>query len=365
MIALSFRFPHHGAYSSYHRLLAYLSPPDRAVDATLPRFVYSRYLNPRGLTQRYWLQHAERKAWRLAGQEEHDWLHYLYPEHGYFRGAELRTGRTKIAVSGHLPQSVVEQGIDRLDGFFAALRMAEAVIVMSPDSVDFYRSLAPSASVVFIPHGVDTHYFSPAGRYPSDGRRRLLTVGNMLRDFETLAAVINTAAERDLAWTFTVIANRDRLQGLAGRLSPAGRQLFQPLYGIPDDALLQVYRTSDLLFLPLLDATANNALIEAMACGLPILVTDLASVRGYAADSVRYLATRDRNEICNALEAMVMSEGTLRTLAEAGRARATENLAWEVVAVAQRAFLRSVTAGVMRGNSNATYFPPTGSEGAP
>ena len=37
----------------------------------------------------------------------------------------------------------------------------------------------------------------------------------------------------------------------------------------------------DLLFMPLKDATANNAVLEGIACGLPVLTTDLVSTREY------------------------------------------------------------------------------------
>ena len=46
-----------------------------------------------------------------------------------------------------------------------------------------------------------------------------------------------------------------------------------------------LYQGADLLLLPLIDATANNTLLEGLACGLPVLASDLTGVRDYAPDS--------------------------------------------------------------------------------
>jgi glycosyltransferase involved in cell wall biosynthesis len=52
--------------------------------------------------------------------------------------------------------------------------------------------------------------------------------------------------------------------------------------------LLSLYNDSRLLFLPLIDATANNSLLEAAACGVPIITSNLPSVKEYTDDSFVY-----------------------------------------------------------------------------
>ena len=50
---------------------------------------------------------------------------------------------------------------------------------------------------------------------------------------------------------------------------------------IDDATLLRLYQQSDILFLPLIQCTANNALLEGIACGLPVVSTFLPSVKTY------------------------------------------------------------------------------------
>ncbi|MEM1083899.1 MAG: glycosyltransferase family 4 protein [Verrucomicrobiota bacterium] len=344
MIALSFSFPHHGKYSSYHRLLAYLGESDEVVDASMPKFMYQRLLNPRGYTQRAWRALKERQAWSLAESGRHEWIHYLYPEHGYFRGRELNRRGMRIATSCHLPKDALEAGGERRRALKEGLSISDAMIVMSPDYVDYYQSFAPNARVAFIPHGIDVHYFQPskigAGN-GEDGVRRILTVGNMLRDFETLAKVVGLAADRGANWRFEVVALQDRLDALQQMVPEKGRNLLGLHCGISNEALLSLYRESDLLYLPLLDATANNAVVEAMACGLPMLLSDFPATRAYAGDTASYQQGRDAGEAYDRIAELVDDREAWLDASEKSRKRAVEELAWEAIAEKHRKFLEA------------------------
>jgi glycosyltransferase involved in cell wall biosynthesis len=59
------------------------------------------------------------------------------------------------------------------------------------------------------------------------------------------------------------------------------RRMTRGSSNISDEELLKLYRQTNLLFMPLKDATANNAVLEGIACGLPVLTTDLVSTREY------------------------------------------------------------------------------------
>ena len=52
--------------------------------------------------------------------------------------------------------------------------------------------------------------------------------------------------------------------------------------GLTDAELRDLYHSSDIAFIPLTNATANNAVLEAMASGIPLISTDLPAIRGTA-----------------------------------------------------------------------------------
>jgi glycosyltransferase involved in cell wall biosynthesis len=101
---------------------------------------------------------------------------------------------------------------------------------------------------------------------------------------------------------------------------------------IDDQALRRTYQQADVLFLPLLDATANNALLEGMACGLPVVSTDLPAVRAYVGDGGALLVPAGSVDgYAQALLALQADPARRRALAQGARRRA-EELDWSVVA---------------------------------
>lgn len=341
MISLSFSFPHHGKYSSYHRLLHYLGEGDVAVDATLPAWTYRKPYHLRGWTQNFWRARKERSAYALAKTGRHEWLHYLYPEQGYRHGGNLRQKGLKIAMSCHLPRSVLESTGDYCNVFKEGLSIADALILMSPDDIAFYRQLAPNAKVTFIPHGIDIHHFKPSDNKNTLSRDHatILTCGGMLRDFTTLAKVIEIAASRKMPLKFQVITSKSHLDKIYLQLSPSARNIFEPMYGLSDAQLVEKYQRADLLYLPLLNATANNAVLEAMACGLPMLLSDFAATRAYAGETAFYVEGREPSEAFAQMEKIIGDSEILHKKSFEVRNRAVNHLAWEVIIDQHRKFL--------------------------
>lgn len=345
MVALSFRFPHHGRYSSYHRLLDYLDPQDRAVDATIPLAVYhNRYLNWRDMAGRTWRRFKEAEAWRIANAENSRWMHYLYPEQGYYNGFSRKKKDQRILFSCHLPELVVEEFKGKLKYLVEGLRRADGIILMSPNDRSYYEEMAPQARIAFIPHGIDVHYFSPrTAREPRGSANfRVLTVGNMMRDFPRLAGVIRRAASEGLEIEFNVVAKLGVLNNLRKLVGEEAWPRVRAHHDISDEALRDLYHGCDLLFLPLLAATANNALLEAMAVGLPIFASDLPACRAYAKDCAAYFpADLDEPGLLAALGDFSSDRGRLARMAGMARMLAETELSWEVIAKRQEEFMRS------------------------
>jgi glycosyltransferase involved in cell wall biosynthesis len=85
-------------------------------------------------------------------------------------------------------------------------------------------------------------------------------------------------------------------------------------------------------FLPLKDAGANNALLESMASGLPLLATDLPATREYAGTCAEFYAPGNIEECLAKLDQLLSSEAARARLGAAARQRMVQRFAWPVIA---------------------------------
>ena len=102
---------------------------------------------------------------------------------------------------------------------------------------------------------------------------KLLTVGNWLRDRALIFKAAEACPAYEFTWVSTGMILQPQEQAQAERLA----NLKIITSGLSNQELHHEYMTSDFLFQPLIDATANNAIIEAMAFGLPIIPKRLES----------------------------------------------------------------------------------------
>ena len=114
------------------------------------------------------------------------------------------------------------------------------------------------------------------------------------------------------------------------------------LCGIESKDLLGLYRRSDMFVMPLLECTANNGLLEAMACGLPIVSTNLQGVRDYVNEDCALLAPKaDVNALVDIIEGLAGNPVRRKVMSDASRKKSLD-FRWELVAKEMNRLYRSV-----------------------
>lgn len=190
--------------------------------------------------------------------------------------------------------------------------------------------------VVFIPHGVDSDFFLPSETEmklsSNDGVLRIVFSGKWLRDFETMAAVTAIADDLNLPVRFEMIVPPySRRTDTCYRIAMSPRVRWHS--GLSDEDLRDVYRQSDLLLLTLYDSTANNGLLEGMACGLPVVVTDVGGVKDYATKTFAdFVPPRDASSIIEVIQGYLAQKGKLIERGAAARAHVETHLSWRKIA---------------------------------
>lgn len=157
-------------------------------------------------------------------------------------------------------------------------------------------------------------------------RPLVLTVGWWLRDWNVLDAVHERLHRRYGDGVELVVVTR---QARTRAWHPAARVL----EGVAEQTLVALYRRAAVMLLPLLDATANNALLEAMACGTPVVATDVGGISHYTGEAAQLPPSGDVVAATEAVEKVLAETGTAAHAARRASARErAEQFAWPLVA---------------------------------
>jgi len=219
--------------------------------------------------------------------------HFAYPD-GF--AAVWLGRRLGVPVAITLRGTEVPLSRTRLRGrlLARALRGADRVFAVSESLAALARRLGvPAGRVQVVPNGVDAERFRPADRVTA--RRRfglpeqapvLVTVGGLCerKGFHRVIECLPTLARRFPGLRYLVVGGASpegdwgpRLRALAERLGVAERVRFAgPL---PPEELRWALSAADVFVLASSNEGWANVLLEAMACGLPVVVTDVGGSR--------------------------------------------------------------------------------------
>lgn len=340
---------HWGAHAGIVRYFDFLDPTAFTIHDKPTVFVDERISHPhrqihdwaQGYLRRNrmpWYQlgdfWAECTAAQRALRRKADVIHFLDPEHGlqFLPGWMQRVPRSlrpRIVATFHQPPDLLPH-ILRPD----VIALLDHVNVVSPDQAPFFEACLPSDRVSVILHGIDTTFFAPLPTRETSATWNCITVGHNLRDFDALRGVAEQMHD-DPRVVFHVVTSE--ITGVEDLPNVVMHR------AVSDFELRRLYQMADVLFLPLKSATANNALLEGFACGLPTVTTDLPGLRAYAPDGQAILI-RDNDPVIlhAALTQLRDNPARCAQLRDAARQRALA-LRWEQIAPAYAAMYRGDT----------------------
>ncbi|MDP0500783.1 MAG: glycosyltransferase family 4 protein [Verrucomicrobiota bacterium JB022] len=348
-ILYGFCFPHHGKYSSYARLLDYM-PECRVVrvEEALPATAFRAGFKK--VRSFFWLQ--EWRIRRVANRYPQAVLHHIYSEATVQQGWLPQRGR--YVLTAHQPPEGLEATREQRAPFFRAAQRADAIIILDASQAEDYARVFGHDRLVAIPHGIDTDRFAPAAtpcQRGSDAPLEVLTVGAWLRDWDQWHAVFRETVARLPNVRFTVLSRPEIVAELKERVGNDPR--FNGLSGLSDDELLDLYRASDVLFLPLSGATANNALLEAASCGLAVVCTDLSALRGYLFGTTGncWYPAKEPATAASYLQQLANSPAQCSFAGQQNRQRMLDVFGWPVIAHRHLEVYRQVAEGTPFGSA--------------
>jgi len=201
-------------------------------------------------------------------------------------------------------------------------RQVDAVTVLNHRVEREVRRLVDSrTSVSKVPNGVDTEVFHPPSAEARKSLRRkwgferfaVLFVGRFVRK-KGVNLLLEARAD-----DFELILCGDELDGANVRT----------LGKLDQTTLAEVYRAADVLVLPSEGEGFPLVVQEAMASGLPVIVTDNPENREYLDDTVARFVPRDPKAIREAIQSLVREPGRRERMGVAARQWTVEHFDWE------------------------------------
>jgi len=168
---------------------------------------------------------------------------------------------------------------------FFGLRLADGIIVTTPELKEYVGRYIPQERVHFIPNGVDTEIFRPLpGVRNAQRKRSILYIGRLVRQknlFSLIEAVSLLAERISLRFIGAGALERE----LKNYANEKGVDLeIRP--GVPNDKLPEVINEAEMFVLPSLVEGHPKVLLEAMSCGVPCVGTDVPGIRDLIQDGI-------------------------------------------------------------------------------
>lgn len=295
---------------------------------------------------------------RLLAAERFDVIHLHYP---FIFGAELIRLRSWLTgvpyVLTHHNDLIGDGARGRL--FDAYARLTAPIVLggarkLAAVSLDHAANCRLGGlfrrrwhDVVEIPNGVDTELFHPHANSAAVRERLgigqqdrvVLFVGAMdrahhFKGVEHLLAALARLSDRHVVGLLVGEGDlRPRFEAEAARLGLADRARF--VGGVPHEQLAPYYAAADVVVLPSFPPESfGMVLIEAMACGVPVVAHNIPGVRSVVrhGETGLLVAPGQTDDLASAIGALVADAPLREAMGARGRADVVERFTWPAIA---------------------------------
>lgn len=321
-VYVGFKFPQMGPHSGYDKISEYM-PYDIRIDLQPSYIRLKKFIDQRTMLSRIYFRLFGFKPWWIEFQcvliallNPNCVFHFVYPEQTLGLLNRIKIRGHKVVATIHQPAELISKIHTKLSWY----RGIDLILLVSPTDLDFFATNKGDSRVAFIPHGIDAEYFQP-----SDDPRNMnevIMVGNMLRDFPFAAEVFLEAKNRNPNFQVHVVCSTRNAEYFANMSHVHCH------FEISDESLRALYQSAKILFLPLQDFTANNAVLEAAACGCPILVASPTQKSGYFNSLIKFTNV-DVDSSCSELLHLMEDTGEYGAML---RRYVLDHYSWQAVA---------------------------------
>ena len=253
-----------------------------------------------------------------------------------------------LQARGSLVNIITKQGLkstfDALQGR-QLLRNAARLIAVAPQEVEQYKSFGISAEKIdIVPNGIDLEEYEnlPARgtfrhKYGLGASNKVVLFLGRVHKSKGIDLLIKAFAgiARDFTDARLVVAGPDdghlpELKAMAAGLGLTNKVIFTgPLFG---EDKLAAYVDADVYALTSSYEVFGISIIEALACGTPVVVTDRCGIADIIKDKAGLVVPYDAAPLKDALRQMLENETLRQKLGRLGKALVRREYGWSTIA---------------------------------
>ncbi|MFO8108956.1 MAG: glycosyltransferase [Thermoplasmata archaeon] len=193
------------------------------------------------------------------------------------------------------------------------LRKSSLNIVRSKQMLNYALEIDPQANILIAPSkGVDLEHFKPASDKNLEKEIKILYVGR-LHKIKGLTYLIDAFLKLNKNYPttrLTIVGEGELKRDMIDKIKNATSSEHVQFVGEVDhERLPQYYRNSHIFVLPSLSEGLSNVIMEAMACGLPVIATDVGGNGELVKDGLGGFTVKPGNSdtLSTALEKLIAS----------------------------------------------------------
>jgi glycosyltransferase involved in cell wall biosynthesis len=286
-----------------------------------------------------WVARATPPYRRLLKENRYDLVHAFFG---------LPTGWLCYRTANRLPYIISLRGSD-VPGGHARLQFeykllgpllkriwtdASVLVACSEGLKNRALRFLPSANIDIIPNGIDLDKFHPASSRELSGELKLLTVGRLsvTKRFEMLVEAVEILSKQGKNVRLTISGGGGLLDELKNLVEQKKLTDIINLTGrIESEKMPDVYGAHDMFVSASMQEGMSNAMLEAMASGLPIITTRCEGVDELISDNGVVVEKDSAEALAEAINNLAENKQAYGTMCALARKRA-ENFDWDKVA---------------------------------
>jgi glycosyltransferase involved in cell wall biosynthesis len=209
----------------------------------------------------------------------------------------------------------------------AEIDLADCIFTVSEFAANSYRvNIDPDKSIKVIPLGVDLDRFKPDSNPRIAFTFAFVGAGTQVKGFDIVLDAMNILISEGHVFKFVMAGGIDQSL-FAGRTNL--EEKICNFGVINQQQLLSVYRSADCLLLPSRRESFGMVVAEAMACGVPTIVSDTVGAKELVEEGRNgfIVPTGNRDALVDRMRWCILNAAAVRSMSLAARA-AAERYSW-------------------------------------